>query len=83
MNTPHTLKPLLERIGNKLYDLRHARREKLETVAVSVGVTHPVISQVERGVYECLSLELLCKLADYYGVAPEFLFMGETINYNL
>ncbi|MBS1585720.1 MAG: helix-turn-helix transcriptional regulator [Bacteroidetes bacterium] len=55
MNTQNSLMPLLTKIGNKLYSLRHERKDKLVNVAKGVGLTHPVISQIERGLYLCLS----------------------------
>lgn len=59
----------LKQIGDKLYMARHARREKMQTVAQAVGVSHPVISQVENGRYKGLSSSLLFKLSEYYGIS--------------
>lgn len=59
----------LKQIGNRLYIERHKRREKLETVARAIGVTHPVISRIENGRYKGLSVEMLSKLAGHYGIS--------------
>lgn len=61
-----SLETLLIHIGDKLYTARHLKREKMTTVAKNIGVSHPVISLIENGHYKGLSLNLLCKLADYY-----------------
>jgi transcriptional regulator with XRE-family HTH domain len=59
----------LQQIGYKLYMARHARREKMQTVAKAVGVSYPVISRIENGRYKGLSSALLFKLSDYYGIS--------------
>jgi len=67
----NSLEPILQAIGDKLYSERHNRREKITWVASNIGVSHPVISKIEHGRYKCLSIELLCKLADYYHLSVE------------
>ncbi len=59
---------LLKKIGNKLYDIRHSRREKITNVANGVGVSHPVISLIENGRYKSLTFNLLHKICEYYEV---------------
>jgi transcriptional regulator with XRE-family HTH domain len=61
-----SLNQLFEDIGSRLYQTRHARNEKLTTVARSVGVSHTVVSQIENGRYKSLSLQLLYRIIDYY-----------------
>ncbi|RYE21833.1 MAG: XRE family transcriptional regulator [Sphingobacteriales bacterium] len=69
MNKPNSiLGEKLELIGNNLYFLRHARKLKMTVVAQSVGVSHPVISQIENGRYTALSVGLLLKLSELYNV---------------
>lgn len=60
---------LLIKIGKNLHTIRNSRKETLQSVADSVGSTHPVLSKVENGRYRNLQLELLLKLCDYYNVA--------------
>lgn len=69
MNSPNpALADKLQLIGNNLYFLRHARKMKMTVVAQSVGVTHPVISQIENGRYTALTFSLLVKLSALYNV---------------
>ena len=58
-------------IGKFFRELRLSRKDKLATVANSIGVTHPVISMIENGRYDGLSFKLLQKLSEYYGVSFE------------
>ena len=62
---------LFESIGNRLYLIRHSRKEKIEAVAKSIGVSHTVISKIENGRYPGVSVALLAKLADYYQIPFE------------
>ena len=68
-NYPAEFDLLLENVGYKLHMARHAKREKITSVACNIGVSHPVISQIENGRYYGLTLKLLCKLSDYYGMS--------------
>ncbi|MFT4205218.1 MAG: helix-turn-helix domain-containing protein [Chitinophagaceae bacterium] len=43
----------------------------MEAVASEVGVKHPVLSRIENGRYEGLSLALLLKLCNFYKVSLE------------
>jgi DNA-binding XRE family transcriptional regulator len=40
--------------------------KKIATVAHDLKISESVISQIENGKYNCLSLDLLTKLARYY-----------------
>jgi transcriptional regulator with XRE-family HTH domain len=59
---------LLETIGRNLHSIRNARKETLQAVAQAIGITHPVISKIENGRNENLSLALLVKLCNHYEV---------------
>ncbi len=74
MFTDADFRELLGFIGQKLSDLRHARHEKMETVARAVGIRQSVMSQIEQGRYEDLGFELLWNLANYYKVELGYIF---------
>lgn len=59
---------LLTRIGKNLHTVRNSRKETLQSVAESIGITYPVLSKVENGRYKTLQLELLIRLCNHYGV---------------
>lgn len=65
---PIDLTELFKTVGDNLHTIRNARKEKLETAAEAVGVSHPVLSRLENGRYGGLSLELLVKLCNHYEV---------------
>ena len=71
----HTLLPLLKRIGDRLHELRHSRREKLIAIEMALGINHGTVSEIEHGKYTSLSLATVAKFADYYGVSVESLIM--------
>jgi transcriptional regulator with XRE-family HTH domain len=71
MEKDFAFKELLIDIGDKFYQLRHLRKEKITAVASSIGISHPVISQIENGNYKSLSIELLFRLANYYNVSVQ------------
>jgi transcriptional regulator with XRE-family HTH domain len=62
------LNELFTRMGHRLHRVRMARNEKLTAVASSIGVSHAVVSQIENGRYKGLSVQLLYRLAEYYGI---------------
>lgn len=66
MYTSTQLQSLFSYIGFKLYTKRHLKREKITVAAHNIGVSHPVLSQIENGRYTALSFKLLSKIADYY-----------------
>lgn len=65
---PEDFSDVLASVGHKLFLARHQRRDTIAIVAQHVGVSHPVISQIENGRYKGLSLKLIHKLALYYGI---------------
>jgi transcriptional regulator with XRE-family HTH domain len=73
-----SLEQLLSQLGSELYYQRHTTKQKIVSVSHAVGVSHAVISRIENGRYEALSLSLLKKLADYYGIPLSALFICET-----
>jgi transcriptional regulator with XRE-family HTH domain len=83
MQTNFTLNEMLISIGHKLYITRHSRREKITTVANNVGISHPVISQIENGRYTGLSLKLLDKIAAYYGMSLSDLLRQDIDSYKM
>lgn len=74
MDINHQLNESLLHIGQKLSHIRRTRNEKLITVAKAVDMSHGIISRIENGRYNCLSVELLFKLAHYYSISVEELF---------
>ena len=42
------LNSLLTIIGHNLHTIRNARKETLQAVAASIGITHPIISKIEN-----------------------------------
>lgn len=71
---------LLLTISNNLHTIRNARKETLKAVAVSIGVTHPIISKVENGRYPNLQLGLLVKLCNHYNVSLQQILSLEVAN---
>lgn len=60
-------------VGNKLRELRKARRLSQEEIARAVGTTRQTITSIEVGKYTA-SLPLALRLARYFGVTVEELF---------
>ena len=69
------LEVIFDRIGDRLQVIRSSRRDKIVTVAKSIGVNHSVISQVENGRYKSLNFVLLNKLATYYKITVDDLVL--------
>ena len=69
------LEVIFDRIGDRLQVMRNSRRDKIVTVAKSVGVNHSVISQVENGRYKSLNFVLLNKIATYYKITIDDLVL--------
>lgn len=63
------LNDLLVRIGNEFRQIRHAKDEKMDTVAKALHIDQSVISKIENGIYDCLRFDLAMKLADFYHVS--------------
>ncbi|MBU6205626.1 MAG: helix-turn-helix domain-containing protein [Bacteroidetes bacterium] len=62
------LDSLLRTIGQNLHTIRNARKETLQAVASDIGITHPIISKIENGLYKNLQLNLLIKLCNHYNI---------------
>ena len=60
-------------LSTKLRELRASKKASLQVVADAVGVSKPHIWELEKGKTKNPSLELLKKLAKYYGVTIDFL----------
>ncbi|HBC3519744.1 TPA: helix-turn-helix domain-containing protein [Vibrio parahaemolyticus] len=60
-------------LAERLTELRVDKRASLQVVADSVGVSKPHIWELEKGKTKNPSLELLKKLAVYYGVTLDSL----------
>lgn len=60
-------------LGTRLKELRLGREVSLQTVADSVGASKPHIWELERGTTKNPSIDLLKKLAIYYGVSLDYL----------
>lgn len=58
----------LKEVGQKLSDVRKKRNEKIMSVAMSIGVSHSVISKIENGRYPGLSMQMLVQIASYYNI---------------
>ena len=68
-----SLEPLLKRIGDRLWQARHANKEKMASVAKEIHINISVVSQVENGRYHALSLELLSRFAHHYHTSVDLL----------
>lgn len=55
-------------IGRNLAAIRHIKGEKQESVAEALGSSSSVISRVENGSYEPLTLDFLVQICNYYEV---------------
>ncbi len=71
-----SLDQILVLIGNKIYVARHTRREKITTAAANIGISHPVLSQIENGRYKSLSIQTLFKVCDYYDIDLQEILVG-------
>lgn len=76
MQPDENVNVLLKQIGDILYQARHARKEKITSVAKNIGVSHTVISKIENGKYPALSLQLLHRLVKYYKLDKEIVVSG-------
>lgn len=72
---------LLTIIGHNLHTIRNARKETLQAVAASIGITHPIISKIENGRYENLQLNLLVKLCNHYHISLQQALSLEVANF--
>lgn len=69
-----SIQELLDKIGQNLHSIRNARKETLQAVAQSIGVSHPVLSKIENGRNEHLNLFLLVKLCNHYEITLQQVF---------
>jgi transcriptional regulator with XRE-family HTH domain len=60
-------------LGTRLKELRLEREVSLQVVADAVGASKPHIWELERGTTKNPSIDLLKKLAIYYGVSLDYL----------
>ncbi|MBU3676603.1 MAG: helix-turn-helix transcriptional regulator [Chitinophagaceae bacterium] len=74
------LNTLLITLGENLHTIRNARKETLQSVAVEIGITHPIISKIENGRYPNLQLNLLVKLCNHYHITLQQAFSLEVAN---
>ena len=65
----------------RLRDMREDSDMSQAQIAAILGIQQTVYSRYERG-FQTIPLELLLKLADYYGVSLDFL-TGRTQNKNI
>lgn len=79
--TTNNINQVLETIGNRLYTIRHQKREKLTSVATAIGISHPVISLVENGRYKGLTLDLLLRICNHYSISMEELLNAESTHH--
>lgn len=59
---------LILTIGKNLHTVRNSMKLTLEAVADDLGTSHSVLSKIENGRYQGLSLNLLTNLCKYYKV---------------
>jgi len=71
---------LLTTLGGNLHTIRNARKETLQSVAIDIGITHPIISKIENGRYKNLQITLLVKLCNHYNVSLQQVFSLEVAN---
>lgn len=60
-------------LAEKMRELRSAKKVSLQGVADAVGVSKPHIWELEKGSTKNPSLDLLIKLAGFYGVTLDYL----------
>lgn len=66
-------------LGNKIAELRVAKKQSLQEVAEAVGVSKAHIWQMERGRADNPAMGLVTRLADHFGVSVAYL-VGEQID---
>lgn len=71
---------LLTTIGKNLHTIRNARKETLQSVALDIGITHPIISKIENGRYKNLRINLLVKLCNHYNISLHHALSLEVAN---
>ena len=71
---------MIEQIGANIAELRKAKGVKQEDVAKAVGVSSQAVSKWENG--GTPDIELMPRIADYFGVSIDRLFGRETMNHD-
>lgn len=60
-------------LGTRIKELRFKKAVSLQVVADAVGASKPHIWELEKGTTKNPSLELVTKLAQYFGVSVDYL----------
>lgn len=66
-----------EKFGEKLRNVRTAKRTTLEELAAAIGSSKAYVWQLENKKNAKPSAELLLKIANYFAVSPDF-FLDDT-----
>lgn len=66
-------------LGTRIKELRFKKGVSLQAVANAVGASKPHIWELEKGTTKNPSLELVTKLAQYFGVSVDYLAGVESI----
>ncbi|MDR1453548.1 MAG: helix-turn-helix domain-containing protein [Candidatus Margulisbacteria bacterium] len=68
------IQQLKEHIGQRLKDLRTQKGFTLEYVSLDLDISFSNYLYMEKGTRGAPKLEMLCKLADFYGVPVDYFF---------
>jgi transcriptional regulator with XRE-family HTH domain len=68
------IQQLKEHIGKRLKALRISKNLTLEDVTFDLDISFSNYFYLEKGTRGAPGLDLLCKLADFYGVAVDYFF---------
>lgn len=63
---------MTETFSQRIAQLRKNKKISQKTAAADLGISQALLSHYERGIREC-GLELLTRMADYYGVSADYL----------
>lgn len=74
LNISTNCQQTLKIIGTYFKEQRMRSGDKIYSVSISLGVTHPVISKIENGKYTSLNIKLIVELLEYYNLSIEQLF---------
>jgi transcriptional regulator with XRE-family HTH domain len=64
----NTNENILQEIGKTLKSARKEKRLKQATVALEAKITQAEISRIEQGKYECLKVNTLLQLMQYFNI---------------
>ena len=70
-----------KQVGKKLRYIRRVRKEKMVSVAKSIGLSEGTISRIERGKYPKLHTRQIMMFADYYNISIDDLISAKEIEY--